>query len=506
VDETPSDVAAPGTGSGARPAGAPNVGGQAVRRAQSWLASYARLLVLADFLVVLAAVVAAEFVRFGEPASVTDTQTPYAVVGVAVVVVWLAALALSHAYEPRALGAGPDEFKYVLRATVRFGALLGCVAYAAKWDLARGYVAIALPLGAVALIAERYAARQLLHRFRGRTGRWMHRLVVLGAGEQLVDLIRGVRREPWAGYQVVGACVPARPDRSSGVDVDGEEVPVLGSLTSAVEAIKAADADAVAVAAGPGLTPTALRRLSWSLEGTGVTMLVNPGLTDVAGPRVSVRPVAGLPLLDVAEPELSGGRWLLKDTLELLAAGAVAAVLSPLLGLVALAVRLSSPGPALFRQTRVGWDGREFSVYKFRTMYGDAEARRAELSAGNEFAGGTLFKLHRDPRVTPLGRWLRRTSVDELPQLFNVLRGEMSLVGPRPPLPSEVATYEPYVHRRLLVKPGITGLWQISGRSDLSWDDSVRLDLYYVANWSLALDAMILWKTLFAVARGRGAY
>jgi exopolysaccharide biosynthesis polyprenyl glycosylphosphotransferase len=187
-------------------------------------------------------------------------------------------------------------------------------------------------------------------------------------------------------------------------------------------------------------------------------------------------------------------------------AGAALLVLSRLLALIALAVRLTSPGPALFHQTRVGWDGREFAVYKFRSMYADAETRLASLAEGNEFAGGTLFKLRRDPRVTPVGRLLRRTSLDELPQLFNVLRGEMSLVGPRPPLPAEVATYEAHVHRRLLVKPGITGLWQISGRSDLSWDDTVRLDLYYVANWSLTLDAMILWKTAFAVVRGRGAY
>ena len=234
-------------------------------------------------------------------------------------------------------------------------------------------------------------------------------------------------------------------------------------------------------------------------------MVVAPALTDVAGPRIHITPVAGLPLLHVEEPEFTGVRRLFKSVSDRVLALLLYLLLSPLLVLIAIAVRVSSRGPALFRQERVGQDGQTFGLLKFRSMYVDAEARLAALQGSNE-ASGLLFKMRADPRVTPVGRWLRRYSLDELPQLWNVVRGDMALVGPRPPLPSEVAAYESHVRRRLLVRPGITGLWQVSGRSDLSWDDAVRLDLYYVENWSPALDAMILWKTLFAVVRGKGAY
>jgi exopolysaccharide biosynthesis polyprenyl glycosylphosphotransferase len=253
------------------------------------------------------------------------------------------------------------------------------------------------------------------------------------------------------------------------------------------------------------MNAAALRRLAWSLEGTGVDLVVAPTLTDVAGPRVHVRPVAGLPLLHVEAPEFTGGRQLLKGLVDRCAALAFLVLLTPLLAAIALAVRLDTPGPALFRQTRVGRHGRPFLLYKFRSMVGGAEHMRAALAQNNE-QDGVLFKIRRDPRVTPVGRIIRRYSLDELPQLLNVLKGDMALVGPRPPLPAEVEQYGTDVHRRLLVKPGITGLWQVSGRSDLPWQDGVRLDLYYVENWSLTLDLMILWKTLFTVLRPQGAY
>jgi exopolysaccharide biosynthesis polyprenyl glycosylphosphotransferase len=188
-------------------------------------------------------------------------------------------------------------------------------------------------------------------------------------------------------------------------------------------------------------------------------------------------------------------------------AAAALALLSlmPVLLLIALAVRLDSPGPVLYRQERIGVNGRGFTILKFRSMSVDADCLLAELLYRNE-GGGLLFKMRRDPRVTRVGRWLRRFSLDELPQLFNVLGGSMSLVGPRPPLPAEVERYDSSVSRRLLVKPGLTGLWQISGRSDLSWEEAVRLDLRYVENWSLALDALILVKTVRAVVSSSGAY
>ena len=249
-----------------------------------------------------------------------------------------------------------------------------------------------------------------------------------------------------------------------------------------------------------------LRRLAWDLEGSGVDLVVSPGLVQVAGPRLHVRPLCGLQLLHVEEPELVGGRRVVKAAIDRVGALVALLLLAPLLIGTAIAVRMTSPGPMLFTQARVGKDGREFTLRKFRTMSADAEQLLVKMRASNVHGAGVLFKVRQDPRVTPLGRWLRRFSVDELPQLVNVLLGDMSLVGPRPPLPSEVARYGDGVHRRLLVKPGLTGLWQIRGRSDLSWDESIQLDLRYVENWSLALDVMILCKTMTAVLGGRGAY
>jgi exopolysaccharide biosynthesis polyprenyl glycosylphosphotransferase len=249
----------------------------------------------------------------------------------------------------------------------------------------------------------------------------------------------------------------------------------------------------------------ALRRLSWNLAPSGIDLLVAPTLMDITGPRIAIRPVCGLPLLHVDEPSLSGGRRIAKGCMDRVVSALGLLILLPLLLAIALVIRLTSPGPALFRQTRVGLHGREFTVLKFRTMTRDAESLRPSISHLNIHSTGHLFKVENDPRVTPLGRWLRRTSLDELPQLMNVLLGQMSLVGPRP-LPITDTPYDGEARRRLFVKPGMTGLWQISGRADLEWDEAVSLDLRYVENWSLALDALIIWKTLFVVFKSRGVY
>jgi len=280
---------------------------------------------------------------------------------------------------------------------------------------------------------------------------------------------------------------------------------VVGTLTSVAQAVAHTGADTVAVTASRGVTSGVLKRLGWELEGAGVDLVVAPALTDVAGPRIHVRPVSGLSLLYVEQPEFSGPQWAIKEVFDRLVAFCSLLVLLPVMAVIALAVKITSSGPVIFRQVRVGRDGRAFTVYKFRTMVVGAEQQLSELRERNE-SDGALFKLRDDPRVTRVGRVLRRFSLDELPQLINVLRGDMSLVGPRPPLPSEVERYGFDMHRRFLVKPGLTGLWQVSGRSDLSWDDSVRIDVRYVENWSLAFDFMILWKTFGAVVRGSGAY
>jgi exopolysaccharide biosynthesis polyprenyl glycosylphosphotransferase len=249
-----------------------------------------------------------------------------------------------------------------------------------------------------------------------------------------------------------------------------------------------------------------VKRLSWGLTPGAEHLVVAPSLIDVGGPRIRTRPVASLPLIHVETPRFEGRKLFAKRTFDLLASATLLLLLSPVLIAVAIAVKLSSPGPVFFAQERVGIKGKLFKMLKFRSMVVDAEQRLADLQAQRDAGNSVMFKMKDDPRVTPIGRVLRRYSLDELPQLINVLLGSMSLVGPRPPLPREVEAYDQHVNRRFLVKPGVTGLWQVSGRSSLPWEETVRLDLYYVENWSLTGDIVILWRTLRAVARRDGAY
>jgi exopolysaccharide biosynthesis polyprenyl glycosylphosphotransferase len=266
-------------------------------------------------------------------------------------------------------------------------------------------------------------------------------------------------------------------------------------------------ADTIAVCGSASAEPGELRRLAWQLEGTGVDLIVAPQLTDIAGPRVHIRPIEGLPLLHVEEPTLSGPGWLAKNLLDRLAAALGLLVLSPFLLVVAACIKLSDSGPVFFRQPRVGHEGRTFRVWKFRTMYVDAEERKASLKELelNE-SDGMLFKMKEDPRVFPFGRRLRASSLDELPQLINVLKGEMSLVGPRPLPKRDYDRLEDWHRKRYLVLPGMTGLWQVSGRSELDFDELVRLDFLYLERWSVFLDLTILLKTIPAVFRSRGAW
>jgi exopolysaccharide biosynthesis polyprenyl glycosylphosphotransferase len=452
-----------------------------------------RLLVL-DAVAAFLSTGLAVLIRFGQ-----DAATFYALAPIIMPLLWILSCASTRSYEQRFLGTGNEEFRRVFDAGIRLLAVAALVSFAFKLDLARMIVLLAFPLTVVLSLAFRYATRQGLHRRRAR-GECLHRVVVVGRERSCAELVRQLRREPYAGFSVVGVCA----DRTQGPTV--EDVPVVGTSHSVIEALLETGADTVAVGAWSNLTQADLRRLSWELEGSGVALVVAPSLTDVAGPRIHIRPVAGLPLLHVEQPEFSGGRRLLKGTVDRLAALGVLLVASPALLALAILVRLTSEGPALFRQTRVGVQGRDFTMYKFRSMHVDAEARLADLLGQNEAADGLLFKMRDDPRVTRVGAFLRKYSLDELPQLINVVKGDMSLVGPRPPLPREVAQYGDDVRRRLLVRPGLTGLWQISGRSDLSWEESVRLDLHYVENWSLALDVMIIWRTLFTVLKRDGAY
>lgn len=471
----------------------------AVVRQPAWVRRYTLVLVALDAALVGVAGLVAIAVDGAAGATLRGVTYPVLVAGL--VPVWLVMLGASRAYEPRFVGVGSDEFRRVFDASVRLLAVVATVAFAAALPLSRSFVALVFPLGTVLLLLGRYAARKTLHKLRW-SGRATHRVLAVGTRDAVEELVREARLAPYAGFRVVGACVP---DTEVPLDVDGEEVPVVGVPIDAAERVADVDADTVAVAGGWAMGTDGVRRLSWQLEGTGVDLVVAPALTNIAGPRISIRPVAGLPLLHVEEPEFTGARRVFKGLFDRVVAALVLVAALPAMAVIAVLIKTTSRGPVFFKQRRVGRNGREFTLWKFRSMRPDAEAVRAELEDRNEH-DGVLFKMKRDPRVTTVGRVLRRLSLDELPQIINVVLGDMSLVGPRPPLPSEVAAYKTDVRRRLLVKPGLTGLWQVSGRSDLTWEESVRLDLHYVENWSVALDFMILWKTVGAVLRGRGAY
>ena len=467
---------------------------QGVRRSSAWAKDYLRKAAVVDLGCAVVGVFAAVQLRFGN-----DVTATYIAFSLALPVLWIAALWLAGGYDVRFVGTGSDEFRKVLNAGVGLTAAVALFSYAVNLQLSRGYVVIALPSVTLFDLVARYRMRKQLHRQRA-SGLCTLSVVAVGHEPAVADLISELRRERYHGLMVVGACV-ARP--SGCPEIAG--VPVYGGLDDVTAAVHAFGADTVAVLACPEIDGIKLRGLAWELEKTGTDLCVSPALLDVAGPRTTIRPTAGLTLLHVDHPQLGGVRLLLKELFDRSAAALGLILFAPLLILLGVAVWLHDGGPALFTQVRVGKDGQVFKIYKFRTMVVDAEQRKVQLLARNDH-DGVLFKLRRDPRITKVGAHLRRWSIDELPQLVNVLLGHMSLVGPRPALPDEAARYADHVRRRLVVKPGLTGLWQVNGRSDLSWDESVRLDLRYVENWSFALDVQILWKTLSVLFRRCGAY
>ena len=461
---------------------------------QTWARDYLRRVALADLSCAVVGVFIAAQVRFG-----SNVTTMYLSLSLALPVLWIMALWLAGAYDARFIGTGPDEFRKVLTAGVGLTAAVGLFFYLASLPLSRGYFVIALASIMLFDLIARYWMRERLHRQRA-SGKYMHSVIAVGHEWAIADLVTELGRDRYHGLTVVGACVtqPGQHDEVVGV-------PIYGGLDDITAAVTAYSADTVAVTACPEIDGIRLRSLAWELEKTGTDLCVSPSLLDVAGPRTTIRPTAGLSLLHVDHPQLDGFRLVLKGLFDRSAAAAGLLMLAPVLAVLAATIWLHDRGPALSTQMRVGKDGRTFRVYKFRTMVVDAEKRRAELLDSND-SGGVPFKLRRDPRVTAVGMHLRRLSIDELPQLINVVLGHISLVGPRAALPDEAEKYAEHVRRRLVVKPGLTGLWQVNGRSNLSWEESVRLDLRYVENWSFALDMQILWKTLSVLLRGSGAY
>jgi exopolysaccharide biosynthesis polyprenyl glycosylphosphotransferase len=440
-------------------------------------------------------------VRFGGPAYLPLT---YVSLTCGLPFVWWMSVLLAGGYDTRFIGLGSDEYRRILSAAVNLAAGLAVFSYAAKLDLARGYIAIALPSATAMDLTARYLLRKRLHRRRVR-GWCVRRVVAVGHGAAVSRLVTVLRRDTNHGLAVVAACLVDAPEGAGPDGAPDVPVPVAGGLCGVAAAVGRFGADTVAVLACPEIDGSRLRELAWELEKTDTDLFVAPALLDVAGPRTTLRPVAGLPLLHVDHPELAGAKQAVKSVFDKTCAALALLLSAPLFAVIAISIRLADHGPVFFRQTRIGKDGQGFTLYKFRTMVPGAEQRKSQLAAHNE-ADGVLFKIRRDPRVTRPGAWLRRWSLDELPQLINVLIGDMSLVGPRPALPEEVACYGGHMRRRLVVKPGMTGLWQVSGRSSLPWEEAERLDLRYVENWSLGLDLQILWKTGSAVIRGSGAY
>ncbi|GAB2713304.1 sugar transferase [Arthrobacter bambusae] len=472
-----------------------------------WRVRTARTLRVVDAFVIVWAVAGAYSIRFGLDSgfAVSGQDSSYVWLSILLAVTWWLMLGAWGTRQSRILGSGPDEYKRVAAASLWLFGFVAIFSYVFRVETARGYVGIALPAGLVGLLLARWLLRQHLsiHRQKGRR---MSRLLLLGGPGAVAHLAATLRREKHAGYMPIALYTPGSHDPSAELASVG--LPVLGHIpdTDAIlAAIGQCDADAIAVSAGVQLHPQTLRHLGWELADRNVGLIMAPALTDIAGPRIHTRQVAGLPLIHVTTPTLEAGQRVAKRLFDVAVSAGLIVLSSPLLAVLALLVKLDSPGPILFRQERVGFEGNRFKMLKFRSMVVDAEARLSELADRNE-GNGLLFKIKNDPRITRTGGFLRRYSLDELPQLFNVLSGSMSLVGPRPPLPKEVDAYEHDVRRRLLVKPGVTGLWQVSGRSNLSWQDSIRLDLYYVENWSLAGDLVILLRTAQAVFGSHGAY
>jgi exopolysaccharide biosynthesis polyprenyl glycosylphosphotransferase len=454
-------------------------------------------------------VAAAQVLRFGNVTSGSLSagyaSIAYSAVSVLIVFVWALVLAICHTRAQQVIGAGPEEFRRVWTATLWVFGVIAVISTLFKLEIARGYLAIAFPLGLLALSVNRHLARRYVAAQR-RRGRFTTAVLAVGEPISVSLLAQSLTRHPADGYTVVGACTLGRPHRENIVVPGLGPVPVFPYEADIGHAIAASQADTVALTSAGELGREGIRDLSWQLEKLGVDLVVSPGIVDVAGPRLTVRPVADLPLIHVDKPQYEGAKEFQKRAFDVCFALFALLAVSPIMIVAAVAVKVTSRGPVFYCAERVGLDGVPFRMIKFRSMVADADRRLAEVIGLNESVGGVLFKIRSDPRVTRVGRLLRRYSIDELPQFINVLRGEMSVVGPRPPLRTEVETYDHRVRRRLLVRPGITGLWQISGRSDLSWADSVRLDLSYVENWSMLSDLAIAAKTVTAVCRSSGAY
>jgi exopolysaccharide biosynthesis polyprenyl glycosylphosphotransferase len=448
---------------------------------------------------VFAAILGRESLPFAN-VPIRDVGDSLTIAGPVMIIGWVVAIFLLGGYRPQAFGAGLDEYKRMTYASLWTAAAVGIGCYLLQFQLSRGFFTLAFLFGIPGLVLGRYLLRRSIHRARSH-GALQHRVIIAGNEGHVDEIASVLRRESWLGYNVIGALTSGTGDRTT----THSGIPMLGSIRSIAEIAIDAEADVVFLAGGAVDSATDMRRLAWDLEHEDVAVVIAPSITDVSSERISVRPVGGMPLIHLEKPRSADAVRRAKRIFDIMGSLSLLLFFSPVLAFSAYKVWRYDRGPILFRQTRVGRDGRTFYCFKFRTMVTNAEELLADLHKQQGYEGG-LFKMENDPRITPPGKWLRRFSLDELPQLVNVLIGDMSLVGPRPPLRHEVAQYDDDMARRLRVRPGMTGLWQVSGRSDISWSEAIRLDLYYVDNWSMFQDLTILARTFGAVLGSRGAY
>ncbi|WP_328602297.1 sugar transferase [Nocardia terrae] len=446
----------------------------------------------------------AQLIRFGgagiEPplTAKLPLEVGYFMVSTVLVLAWSAMLTLGGTRSPRVIGSGTDEYRCVVSASLKLFGGIAILSLLLRIDIARGYLAIALPLGMLGLMAERRAWRHWVAKRRAQ-GDYRTAMLVVGSPEAARAMVAAFSRDTDSGYQVIGVCTRDEGTLADRVlEVGCHEIPVLASDHDVIDAVRRTGADTVAVTATDNLGPADFRRMAWELDELGAELIVTPGLVDIAGTRLTHRVVADMPMLHVEKPQYDRAKSIRKDVFDFCFASAALLAIAPSLLLIAAAVKLTSRGPVFYLSERIGRDGHPFRMIKFRSMYADATPHLDALLESN---GALFIDAPTDPRITPIGRVIRKYSLDDLPQFLNVLRGEMSIVGPRPQHQREVDSYDGVMRRRLLVKPGLTGLWQISGRTALTPEDALRLDLSYVENWSMVLDVLLIAKTIGTATR-----
>ncbi|GGG27979.1 polyprenyl glycosylphosphotransferase [Rhodococcoides trifolii] len=479
-----------------------------IAQRENWKRAYRHKLLATDTFIVFFAALFAQFARFGT--ATTEAWAGGAVgsnltFSIIVALFWVALLTVAGSRDPGLIGHGADEYRRVVTATFwLFGgiAVLGLLLQA---GFARSYLAIALPVGLIGLLAGRRFWRGRLAVARAH-GNFTNDVVVIGSIDSVRSISTSFDRAADAGYRVVGACIPAHTGDVDAIRAGMRVIPVIGDETAIDAVMDMPSVTTVAVAAVEHLGYERMRDLAWTLDTHAVDLVVAPGFADVAGPRLKICPIDNLPLLQVDRPKRDGAANMGKTVFDMVSAAFALIMLSPVLLAAAIAIKLEDGGPVFFRQVRVGRGGRLFRIWKLRTMIsGPANSATAAREDAGQ-AQSVFYKSANDARITRIGRFLRKTSIDELPQLLNVLQGDMSLVGPRPLLPGEGAQILNFIERRSLVKPGLTGLWQVSGRSDASEEERIRLDHYYVDNWSAVQDLVIIWRTVAAVLTSKGAY